>query len=74
MAMMTGGWSPVKDMNSTDLQKCVEFATDEISLGMNSLYHMRQIEILKAEKQVCHIEVFLTSESYLLAGYCNIEK
>nr|WBW70118.1 venom protein [Lampona murina] len=48
----TGGWSPVKDVNSADFQRIINFATATISSGSNDLYLMRPVEVLNAEQQV----------------------
>ncbi|XP_035230734.1 cystatin-1-like isoform X1 [Stegodyphus dumicola] len=51
LAMMTGGWKEI-DKNSPEVAKHAQFATNKISASSNSLYHLKPVEILKAESQV----------------------
>ncbi|KFM79664.1 L-cystatin, partial [Stegodyphus mimosarum] len=51
-AVMTGGWSRAETTNSPSTKKYAEFAVAKISEELDSLFHMKLMEILSAQKQV----------------------
>ncbi|XP_035209666.1 cystatin-1-like [Stegodyphus dumicola] len=51
-AVMTGGWSRADTANSASTQKYAEFAVAKISEKLDSLFHMKLMEVLSSQKQV----------------------
>ncbi|GFU04152.1 cystatin-1 [Trichonephila clavipes] len=51
-AGLVGGWSDVENVNSPEIQKYARMATKNITDSMHSPFHLKMMNITKAEKQV----------------------